>query len=144
VSTADEAHKAEALRRLSEFDEIKEQWKDIQLHKYRFNQFYLKDHQFIPVWAKGLQNIRIVLGCKKVCGDQIEKRRTFESILLGYEKQADHLLGALVDAAVEGILEQEILSSIQERWMRLDETLNCYHDDTDTPRSIRTWLVYKS
>lgn len=115
------------------------QWKEIESHERRFNQTYLKDPRFIPIWTEGLKNIKVVLNCKKGNSDQVEKRKRFVNILLGYEKHADHLLDALKNAAAQGILDAEIQDSIQERWMRLDDTLNWYHRDVNEPRSIRTW-----
>lgn len=152
VSSADETRKAEALSRLSEFAEIKRQWKDIGSCKHRFNKLYLKDSQFIYFWEKGLQVIRRVLGCTEVSGNQIEKRRTFESILLGYDNRASALYTELIHIAGEDILEEDVLYLIRERWMRLDDVLNWYYNvylfpEEGAPymsRSAPTWSVYKS
>ncbi|KAH7416910.1 hypothetical protein BKA64DRAFT_656489 [Cadophora sp. MPI-SDFR-AT-0126] len=139
VNTPDEPHIAEAAHRMSEYDEVKLQWNDIQSSTRQFSQSYLTNGNFVAIWADALRIIGMVLGSKKNSGDQIGKRKVFKNILLGYEKQANQLMEALIDVASDGALGEEVLSLIQERWIRLDETLDRYFDDEDSREHIPTW-----
>lgn len=149
VSSADELHKADARSRLSEFAEIKRQWRDIGSCKHQFNQSYLKDRRFVGFWEEGLQSIRKVLGCNEVSRNQDEKRSTFVSILLRYEKLAGSLLAELLHVAGDGVLQEDVIYLIRERWMRLDEVLDWYYNSRSdiqegTPypsRSTPNWSV---
>ena len=110
IKIPNKPHIAETLRRISEYKEVNRQWKEIQSSKRRFSQSYLTNNNFIAIWAEALRNIGMVLGSKKNGGDQREKRKVFESILLGYEKQAQQLMEALIDVASDGTLEKKFLA----------------------------------
>ena len=149
IKSADEVRKAKASSRLSEFKEIKRQWKDIGECKCRFNQLYLKDKRFVSFWEEGLRHVRMVLKNQETSANQIGTRRTFQGILLGYDRMAYSVSEELDHVAGEGVLDQEILDSIQERWMRLDDLLDwyfdaymkCKKDEPDSFRHAPKWSV---
>jgi hypothetical protein len=150
ISSADEARKSEAVRRVEEFVEIKRQWRDINTCQSQFSQSYVQDNQFIPIWVEGLRIVQEALGSNNMSSNHIQKRSVYIGILARYEKLACSLRDKLVDTARQGLLKEEILFSIQERWLRLDDLLDWYYDmhnnhlDEDTPpvsRSTPTWLV---
>lgn len=121
--------------------DIDKQFEDIYSTKYGFNKLYLKNERFIAIWEIGLRHVRRVLESKESNGNHAKQRDDFESILLSYRILAFNLKDAVIDAAVEGVLEQKVLYLIRDRWTRLDEVLDWYHEHTDTSRTIPTWLV---
>jgi uncharacterized protein Yka (UPF0111/DUF47 family) len=97
--------------------------------------------------------IKEVLKSNQVSNDQSRKRDDFARIIREYESQADSLQTQMVDTAHRGLFEPEFLNPIQERWMRLDETVKLHYDlcnlyiDEDEPivfRQSLTWLVADS
>lgn len=149
-SSADEARKAKAIRRIETFIEIKLQWKDIDVGRRQFSESYMGNIYFIEIWAEGLQIVKNVLRSKNVSGNQQKIRDDYVQILANYESRACNLRDQMVDAARQGLLEEDVLHSIQERWIRLDELLDWYYDscsrDVDADefpifRSAPKWLV---
>jgi hypothetical protein len=112
----------------------------------------MKSNRFIPIWEEGMRIIREGLESNQDSSNQSRKRDGLMSTIGEYETQADHLETCMVDAARRGLFNPEFLSPIQERWMRLDETVELYYDSCnqnrnvydDDPlmfRSSLTWLV---
>jgi hypothetical protein len=112
----------------------------------------MKSNCFIPIWEEGMRIIREGLESNQDSSNQSRKRDGLMSTIGEYETQADHLETWMVDAARRGLFNLEFLSPIQERWMRLDETVELYYDSCnqnrnvydDEPlifRSSLTWLV---
>lgn len=128
VCSTDEARKAEADRRMEDFLEIKRQWKDIDSSQSQFNKSYLQDNYFVPVWVEGLRIVKEAIGSNKGSGNQIQKQSEYIRILTYYESLACNLRDQMVGTARQGLLEKEVLYSIQERWIRLDEILDWYYD----------------
>jgi hypothetical protein len=150
LNSADDARKIEANRRIGDFNEIQRQWKNINSNQSQFSQSYMQDPQFVPVWAEGLRIMKEALGSKSSSSNSIKKQSDFTDILIGYDGLACRLRDEMVGTAHQGHLEKEVLYSIQDRWIRLDEILDWYCDlynrdlDEDTPpmsRSSPKWLV---
>ena len=143
VNSTDEVRKAEADRRIGDFYEVKRQWKDIDSNKSQFGQSYMQDTRFVPVWEVGLQIVREVLRNKNSPGNSTQKQSDFMRILTDYESLACSLRDQMVDTAHQGLLKKEVLYSIQDRWIRLDEILDWYYDlrnrdlNEDTPSMSR-------
>jgi hypothetical protein len=97
--------------------------------------------------------IKEVLKSNQVSSNQSRKRDDFARILGEYESQADNLRVQMVDTADRGLFDPEFLNPIQERWMRLDETIELHYYlcnlcvDEGEPHVFRrslTWLVADS
>jgi hypothetical protein len=110
----------------------------------------MKGNCFIPIWTEGMRIIKEVLKNNQVSSNQSRKRDDFARIIGEYESQADNLQIQMVDTARRGVFDPEFLSPIQERWMRLDETVQLHYDlcnryvDEDESYVCRrslTWLV---
>jgi hypothetical protein len=94
--------------------------------------------------------IKEVLKNNPVSNNQSRKRDDFVRIMGEYESQADNLQTQMVDTAHQGLFDPDFLNPIQERWMRLDETVKLHYDlcnlyvGEDEPFALRrslTWLV---
>jgi uncharacterized protein Yka (UPF0111/DUF47 family) len=97
--------------------------------------------------------IKEVLKSNPSSSNQCRKQDAFARIVGEYESQADNLRTQMVDTAHRGLFDPEFLDPIQERWMRLDETVKLYYDlrnrvlDEDESQVFRqslTWLVADS
>jgi uncharacterized protein Yka (UPF0111/DUF47 family) len=97
--------------------------------------------------------IKEVLKSNPSSSNQCRKQDDFARIVGEYESQADTLQTQVVDTAHRGLFDPEFLDPIQERWMRLDETVKLYYDlrnrvlDEDESQVFRqslTWLVADS
>jgi hypothetical protein len=98
--------------------------------------------------------IKEALKSSYLSSNQSQKRDAYASILGRYESQADNLQTRMVDIARRGLFDPEFLNPIQERWMRLDETVELYYDlynrfvdVDDEPYALRSslpWLVADS
>ncbi|KAF1978036.1 hypothetical protein BU23DRAFT_564322 [Bimuria novae-zelandiae CBS 107.79] len=75
--------------------------------------------------------IKQVLTSNPVSSNQSQKRDAFAGIMGEYDRQADSLQTQMVDTAHRGLFDPEFLNPIQERWMRLDETLKLHFDLCD-------------
>jgi hypothetical protein len=113
----------------------------------------MKGNGFIPIWTEGMRIIKEVLKSNQVSSNQSRKRDDFARILGEYESQADNLRVQMVDTADRGLFDPEFLNPIQERWMRLDETIELHYYlcnlcvDEGEPHVFRrslTWLVADS
>lgn len=113
----------------------------------------MKGNGFIPIWTEGMRIIKEVLKSNQVPSNQSRKRDDFARILGEYESQAEKLHVQMVDTANRGLFDPEFLDPIQERWMRLDETVELHYYlcnlcvDEDEPQVFRrslTWLVTTS
>ncbi|KAJ4321610.1 hypothetical protein N0V94_002809 [Neodidymelliopsis sp. IMI 364377] len=150
ASSEDEIRKAKAIRWIEDCNDIKQQWDDIESGQCRFSELYLKDNCIIPIWKEGMRIIKEVLKNNQASSNQSRKRDDFVRILGEYEKQANKLQTQMVDTAHRGLFDPEFLNPIQERWMRLDETIELHYDscnrcvDEDKRLSFRrslAWLV---
>jgi hypothetical protein len=150
ASSADEVRKNEAVRRIDEIDEVHSQWEMIDSGENQFSLSYVQSKHFIPIWVEGLGIVKEALRFDNMSSNHVKKRLDYMDIVTRYEQLAYGLRERLVDTARQGLLKNEILFSIQERWIRLDELLDWYyntyneHRDEDTPymsRSAPTWLV---
>jgi hypothetical protein len=148
ASSTDETRKTEALRWVEDCDDIKQQWKDIDLGQCQFSELYMKSKCFVPIWQEGMRIIKEVLRSKQVSSNQSKKRDDFARILEDYESLADDLQTHMVDAAKQGLFDPEFFTPIQERWMRLDETIKLHYDlrnldvDKDKPTVSRRSLPW--
>ncbi|KAJ4302811.1 hypothetical protein N0V90_001702 [Kalmusia sp. IMI 367209] len=147
TSSADEARKAKNAQLLKDCIEIKRQWKDINSGKCNFTHLYMKSDQFIPIWAEGLKIIKEAFVGN--ASHQSKKRSDFEKILYNCDTLASQIMSQMIDIAHQGLLDLEVLYSIQARWIRLDEVLKWYYDlcneDADEPgqRVYRISLTWK-
>ncbi|ORY15962.1 hypothetical protein BCR34DRAFT_143714 [Clohesyomyces aquaticus] len=128
TSSTDETRKAEAVRRVGDFMELKRQWRDIDSGQRQFRQSYVQDNSFVPVWVEGLRIVKETLRSINFSGKQDQKQREYMKILASYETLAGKLHDEMIDLARQGLLDKEVLFSIQERWIRLDEILDWYYD----------------
>jgi hypothetical protein len=153
ASPTDEAHKAKAVPSVEECIEIRQQWKDVDSGQFKFSQRYMTSNHFVPIWTEGLRIIKETLGSNQMSNNQPKKRNDFERILLHYETLTKSLKSRMVDAAHRGLLESEVLFSIQDRWVRLDEVVDWYYnlcnldvneDECRIVRNSSTWLVTDS
>ncbi|KAH4186453.1 hypothetical protein HBH61_131690 [Parastagonospora nodorum] len=128
ASSEDETRKAEALRWIEDCNDIRQQWKDINSGQCQFSELYLKGNCFIPIWTEGMRIIKEVLKSNSNSSNQCRKQDDFARIVGEYESQADTLQTQMVDTAHRGLFDPEFLDPIQERWMRLDETVKLYYD----------------
>lgn len=128
---------------------IRRQWKEIDSGRQEFNELYMKSTHLIPLWREGLQIIKATLGSNQNSSNQ-SQRNAYRTILAEYESLADNLKTQMVDTAHQGLLETDVLISIQKRWTRLDDVVDWYYNmcnqkmDEDEPRVFRsssTWLV---
>ncbi|RYN45873.1 hypothetical protein AA0118_g12754 [Alternaria tenuissima] len=151
-SSMDETRKVEVLRLLEDCNDVRQQWRDIDSGKCQFSELYMTNDLLVPIWKEGLRVIKEVIGSKKVSSEQSNKRNVFAGILLDYESQAGRLQEQMVHAAGQGLFDPVFLNPIQERWLRLDETIDlhyrlCNHD-ADEEFSFRrqspTWLEVQS
>lgn len=150
ASSADETRKARALRWIEDCNDFNQQWKDIDSGQCNFSELYLKSSGYKPIWTEGMRIIKEVLKSNQVSSNQSRKRDDFARIVGEYESRANKLQTQLIDVSHRGLLEEECLDSIQERWMRLDEIVELYyylcnrHVGEDEPcdsRSSLEWLV---
>jgi hypothetical protein len=97
--------------------------------------------------------IKEILKSKEVSSNQSKKRDDYAHILANYESLADDLKTQMVDTAQQGLFNPEFINPIQERWMRLDETMKLHYKlcnvdvDEDEPLLCRrslTWQVADS
>jgi hypothetical protein len=128
VSSVDETRKAEALRWVEDCNDIRQQWKDIDSGQCQFSELYMKSDRFVPIWKEGMRIIKEVLRSKQVSSNESKKRNDFARILAHYESLADDLQTQMVDTAHQNLFDPEFFNPIQERWMRLDETVKLYYD----------------
>ncbi|KAH7064451.1 hypothetical protein BKA63DRAFT_558363 [Paraphoma chrysanthemicola] len=148
ASSTDGPRNAEAIDWVADCNYIRQQWKDINSGQCQFSELYMKSNDFVPVWTEGMRIIKEVLRSKQISGNQSKKRDDFARILTDYESLAVDLQTEMVDAAQQGLFEPEFFKPIQERWMRLDETVKLHYGicnldvDEDTPflpRRSLTW-----
>lgn len=108
----------------------------------------MKSNRFVPIWTEGMRIIKEVLISKQISRNQSKKRDDFARILADYESLADGLQTQMVDAAHQGLFDPEFFNPIQERWMRLDETVKLHYDlcnpdvDEDIPLVFRRSLTW--
>ena len=88
----------------------------------------MKSDRFVPIWKEGMRIIKEVLRSKQVSSNELKKRNDFARILAHYESLADDLQTQMVDTAHQNLFDPEFFNPIQERWMRLDETVKLYYD----------------
>lgn len=124
----DEARKSRTLRLLADCDDVIKQWEDIDSGQCHFSELYLTRNSFVPIWTEGMRIIKGVLSSKQTSNNQSKVRDDYARILSHYESLADDLQTQMVDAAHQGLFEPEFFHPIQERWMRLDETVKLYCD----------------
>lgn len=133
---------------MGDFHEVRRQWTDIDSNKRQFSQSYMHDTHFVTVWAEGLRIVREGLN-----SNSTQMQNVFTRILKEYESLACILRETMVDTADQGLLKKEVLYSIQDRWIRLDEILDWSYDlrnrdlDEDTSPTSRLtpkWLVSHS
>ncbi|USP78909.1 hypothetical protein yc1106_06183 [Curvularia clavata] len=127
-SSIDETRKAAALLLLEDCNDIRQQWRDIDSGKCQFSELYMTSDLLVPIWAEGLRIIKDVIRSKQVSSEQSNKRNVFARILLDYESLAGRLQERMVDAARQGLFDPDFLNPIQERWLRLDETIDLHYN----------------
>jgi hypothetical protein len=148
ASSTDGTRKAETLRWVEDCNDIRQQWKDIDSGQCQFSELYMKSNRFVPIWTEGMRIIKEVLKSKQISSNQSKKRDDFARILADYESLADDLQIQMVDAAHQGIFDPGFLNPIQERWIRLDETVKLHYDlcnldyDEDIPSVFRRSLTW--
>lgn len=97
---------------------------------------------FIPILVEGLRIVKEALkSANNMSANRNQQRSQFMGILAGYEKLACKPRDRLVDTARESLLTKEVLLSIGERWVRLDEVLEEYHDTLNDNRDEETHLM---
>lgn len=148
ISSTDESRKAESLRWVEDCDDIRQQWRDINSGQRQFSELYMKSNHLVRIWTEGMRIITEVLRNQQVSSNQSKKRDDFARILAEYEDLADNLQIQMVDAAHQDFFDPEFLNPIQERWMRLDETIKLHYDlcnrdvDEDMPPLSRRSLTW--
>lgn len=126
--------------------EIKRQWRNIESSQSQFTQSYMEDRYFVPFWTEGLHIVKGALRNNRASTNAMKKRSDFVRILTEYEDMACTLQQKLIDASGRGLLEDAVMFSIQDRWVKLDEVLKWYYDsqnrvrDKNTPPSSPTSL----
>jgi hypothetical protein len=147
--SADDARKTKMVPLVNDCFEIQRQWKEINSGQCKFAQSYMRCKQLIPIWTESLRIIKQALeGNQTSHGSQ--KQSDYENILHKCDTLASGVTAHMLGVARKGLLDSEVLSTIQERWLRMDEVLNWYYDlhnrEADEPeqrwsRISPTWLV---
>lgn len=128
ASPTDEIRESKTLRLLADCGVVRQQWEDIDSGQCQFSELYLTSNSLVPIWTEGMRIIKGVLRSKQTSNNQSKVRDDYVRILTDYESLADDLQTQMVDAAHQGLFEPEFFHPIQERWMRLDETVKLYCD----------------
>lgn len=143
-----ETRKSKILRLLADCEDVMKQWNDIDSGQCQFSELYLTSNSLVPIWTEGMRIIKGVLRNKQASNNQSKIRDDFAHILLHYESLADDLQTRMVDAAHQSLFKPEFFHPIQERWMRLDETVKLHYDlcnqdaDEDVSHIFRQSLTW--
>ncbi|KAL5389674.1 hypothetical protein DPSP01_002169 [Paraphaeosphaeria sporulosa] len=139
--SVDEARRTKMVPLVNDCIEIKRQWKEINSGKCEFTHLYMRRKWLIPIWAESLRIIKEALAGNQT-SNRSQKQTHYEQILHRCDTLANDVKDHMLDIAREGLLDPEVLSSIQGRWLRLDGILNWYYDlhkrEADEPE--QRWL----
>jgi hypothetical protein len=128
TSCTDEERKTEAVRWVGEYKDFLQQRKDIENGQRRFSHSYLRDESFVPIWTEGLRVVKNVFKNSNSSKNQTQKQNVYMGYITSYEKQARTLQNQMVDIALQGLLEEPIINSIRNRWVKLDSSIEWYYE----------------
>lgn len=153
ASSPNGTSKPKALDWLADCNNITQQWEAIDSGLCQFSEHYMRSTSITAIWTEGMRIIQGVLRQRRATSNQSNKRDNFALFLEDYENLANKVHTEMIHAAQEGLLEVDFLPPIQERWMRLDETVTLDYDlgnvdlDEDIPvllRGSQTWQQVRS
>ncbi|KAH6626575.1 hypothetical protein B0J18DRAFT_425155 [Chaetomium sp. MPI-SDFR-AT-0129] len=116
LNAGDTASQAEARRNLDDIQALSVQFGDITEGRRAFGEGYLRDRHMIYFWAKALS-----FGSQAYrASPEDPLSKAFEAVMGGLVRELAMVEDCLVAAAGEGVLEDEVMYTVGERWSRAE------------------------
>lgn len=136
LNSEDPQAKIAALESLDDIRSIEQQFEDINTSKRTFGVAYLTDKNIIYYWTKMLAVTSQLL------------KHPEDALTVAIVGMLDRIVicmaaleAPLMKDASRGVLNDEILASIGERWARLDQMAASYSESIPAFRNLNSWCV---
>ena len=137
LNREDPQAKIAALESLDDIRSIEQQFDDINTNKRTFGTAYLTDTNIIYYWTKMLALTSQLLDQHPEDPLTVASVGILDRIAL----RMTALETSLMKDASRGVLNDQILASIGERWARLDRMAASYSDSIPAFRKLNSWCV---